>query len=90
MNFYLFNNEDGFDYYALIYSENEKRASELYKDIVGSINKTPRLINNNQALEEIIFLSNLDNYEIDDLMLEIEESKNTKESLLILVDSKLV
>ena len=90
MNFYLFSKEDGFDYYALIYSENEKGASELYKNTVGCVSQPPRFISSSQALDEIIYSSNLDDYEIEDLMLEIEESQKTKESTLVLVDSKLV
>lgn len=90
MNFYLFSKEDGFDYYALIYSENEKGASELYKNTVGCVSQPPRFISSSQALDEIIYSSNLDDYEIEDLMLDIKKAQDTKETMLILIDYTLV
>lgn len=90
MKFYLFSKEDGFKYYALIYSVNEQVASEFYESMTGCINQSPRCINDSQALNEMIYTSNLDGDEIDDLLLDIKKAENKKETLLILIDSKLI
>ena len=89
MNFYLFSEEDGFEYFALIYAIDSDEASKKYQNVVCFDNGKPKLIDNNQALELICY-SNLDEHEFDDVVSEIKESQNTKETVLVLVDSKLV
>lgn len=89
MNFYLFSEEDGFDYFALIYASSSNKASKKYNNVVCYNNRKPKLIDNSLALE-LICSSNLNDNEFDDVILEIEESQNTKETVLVLVDFKLV
>lgn len=89
MNFYLFSKEDGFEYLALIYASDSNEASKKYQNVVCCDNGKPKLIDSSLALE-LICSSNLDDDEFDDVMSEIKESQNTKEAVLVLVDSKLV
>lgn len=89
MDFYLFDKEEGFEYLALIYASDSNEAIKRYQEVVCYDNGEPKLIDNSLALE-FICSSNLDDDEFDDVMSEIKESQNTRETVLVLVDSMLV
>lgn len=65
MNFYFFDKDDGFEYFALIYAINSDEASKKYQNEIDRDNRKPKLIDNLQALE-LICCSNLDEREFDE------------------------
>lgn len=89
MNFYEFRVEDGFDYRALIFSATQMEAINVYNDYGYCDNNEPRLINNSQALE-LICSCNLNENDFDEIISEIKKAQNSKESVLVLIDSALV